>query len=189
APFIPTQKNFCFGVDFWWGKVLNIVTKGQSMANDGKQAVEGAAGPGLLVGRFDHNLDLKRRLIVPAGWRELMGSPDYVYVFPDPNERCLNIIPPAEMEGRLEKLRQRALFDKKAGVAQRIIGENAEQAFLDVQGRIRIRDRLLAFAGLDKTVVMIGAMNRIQLWSPVTQPGQETVDQKALAAACGDIEF
>ena len=168
---------------------MNNVTKGQAMAFANKQVVVGAVGPGLLVGRFDHNLDLKRRLIVPAGWRELMGSPDYVYVFPDTNERCLNIIPPAEMEGRLEKLRQRALFDKKAGVAQRVIGENAEQAFLDVQGRIRIRDRLLAFAKLEKTVVMIGAMNRIQLWSPVLQPEKETVDQTSLSTACSDIEF
>lgn len=153
------------------------------------QSGEGTSGPGLLVGRFDHALDPKKRLTVPAGWRDLMGSPEYVYVFPDPNETCLNLIPPAEMEGRLEKLRQRALFDKRASVALRVFGENAEQAGLDVQGRIRIRDRLLAFAGLTGTVVMIGAMNRIQLWSPALRPEPETVDQAALAAACEALSF
>ncbi|HOE61204.1 MAG TPA: hypothetical protein P5125_06615 [Kiritimatiellia bacterium] len=159
------------------------------MAFVGGQSGGGASGPGLLVGRFDHALDPKRRLTVPAGWRDLMGSPAYVYVFPDPNETCLNLIPPAEMEGRLEKLRQRALFDKSASSALRVFGENAEQAVLDVQGRIRIRDRLLAFAGLKDTVVMIGAMNRIQLWSPALRPDTETVDQAALAQACETLAF
>jgi MraZ protein len=153
------------------------------------QVAAAASGPGLLVGRFDHALDPKKRLTVPAGWRDLMGSPAYVYVFPDPNETCLNLIPPAEMEGRLEKLRQRALFDKRAGEALRVFGENAEQAVLDVQGRIRIRDRLLAFAGLSDKVVLIGALNRVQLWSPILWPETETVDQAALAAACETLDF
>jgi len=159
------------------------------MAFANGQSAVAAAGPGLLVGRFDHALDPKRRLTVPAGWRDLMGSPAYVYVFPDPNEKCLNLIPPAEMEGRLEKLRQRALFDKSASSALRVFGENAEQAVVDVQGRIRIKDRLLAFAKLTDTVVMIGAMNRVQLWSPELRPEAETVDQAALAAACEALAF
>ena len=58
-----------------------------------------------------------------------------------------------------------------------------------MQGRIRIRDRLLAFAGLKDTVVMIGAMNRIQLWSPALRPDTETVDQAALAQACETLSF
>lgn len=169
--------------------MLNNVTKGQIMAFAGGQSAVAAAGPGLLVGRFDHALDPKRRLTVPAGWRDLMGSPAYVYVFPDPNETCLNLIPPIEMEGRLEKLRQRALFDKQASLALRVFGENAEQAMLDVQGRIRIKDRLLGFAGLKDKVVMIGAMNRVQLWSPALQPESEKVDQAALVAACASLNF
>ena len=148
-----------------------------------------AAGPGLLVGRFEHALDPKKRLTVPAGWRDLMGAPQYVYVFADPHERCLNLIPPVEMEGRMEKLRQRSLFDKKLVPFLRYLGENAEQAVVDVQGRIRICDRLLKFAQLDGTVVMVGALNRVQLWSPASLPAEETVNQAALAEACETLEF
>ena len=118
-----------------------------------------------------------------------MGSPQYIYVFPDPNELCLNLIPPAEMEGRLEKLRQRALFDKTLGPALRFFGENAEQVMLDVQGRVRIRDRLLDFAKLKDTVVMIGSMNRIQLWAPSLMPETKVIDQGRLAKACESLEF
>jgi MraZ protein len=91
--------------------------------------------------------------------------------------------------GGWRSCRQRSLFDRRACEALRVFGENAEQAVLDVQGRIRIRDRLLAFAGLSGKVVMIGAMNRVQLWSPALRPEAETVDQAALAAACEALEF
>ena len=159
------------------------------MVSLGGQSAGTAAGSGLLVGRFDYALDPKTRFTIPAGWRELMGAPAYVYVMPDPRETCLNLLPPAEMEGRLEKLRQRALFDKGASQALRVLGENSEQVALDVQGRIRIKDRLLKFAGLEETVVMVGALNRVQLWSPALRPEEETVDQAKLAEACDALNF
>jgi MraZ protein len=93
------------------------------------------------------------------------------------------------MEGRLEKLREKALFDKHASEAMRIIGENSEQLTVDIQGRIRVRDRLLNFAGIDDTVVMIGAFNRIQIWSPALRPDVEKVDQKTLADAVDQLQF
>ncbi|MEI7901063.1 MAG: hypothetical protein WCK89_12495 [bacterium] len=159
------------------------------MAMTSGQSAVTTTGSGLLVGRFEHAMDPKKRLTVPAGWRDLMGAPSYVYVIPDPNEKCLNLIPPAEMEGRLEKQRQRALFDKKSSVAVRVFGENSEQVLLDVQGRIRIRDKLLAFAQLTDKVVMIGAMNRVQLWSPTLRLDEEVIDQLKLAEACEVLEF
>jgi MraZ protein len=159
------------------------------MVSTGAQIAGTAAGSGLLVGRFDHALDPKKRFTIPAGWRELMGSPAYVYIMPDPRDKCLNLLPPAEMEGRLEKLRQRALFDKGAGSALRVLGENSEQVMLDVQGRIRIKDRLLKFALLEEKVVMVGALNRVQLWSPALLPEEETVDQAKLAEACEALNF
>ncbi len=159
------------------------------MVSSGGQSAGTLAGPGLLVGRYDHALDPKKRFTIPAGWRELMGTPDYVYIMPDPKEKCLNLLPPAEMEGRLDKLRQRALFDRGASAALRVLGENSEQVMLDVQGRIRIKDRLLKFAMLEETVVMVGALNRVQLWSPALRPDVETVDQAAFAEACEVLQF
>lgn len=159
------------------------------MASSGVQSVGATAGQGFLVGRFDHAMDPKRRFTIPAGWRDLMGSPAYVYIIPDPTETCLNLLPPAEMEGRLDKLRQRALFDKGASVALRVLGENSEQVMLDVQGRIRIKDRLLKFAMLEEKVVMIGALNRVQLWSPTLRPDVETINQTQLEEAYSVLNF
>lgn len=146
-------------------------------------------GRGLLVGRFDHALDPKKRLTIPSNWREIMGQPAYVYVMPDFDHPCLNLLSPLEMERRLESLRQRALFEDGLGEALAELGEHAEQLPLDVQGRIRIRDRLLAFAQLDDQVVLIGAANRVQIWAPKLRPERERVDQARLAEAYRNVKF
>lgn len=108
----------------------------------------------------------KKRLTVPAGWRDLMGAPQYVYVFADPHEaRCLNLIPPAGMEGRLRS-RGAVRFSTKALVpflrARRERGAGGG-------GRAGPHPDLRPapqLARLDGTVVMVGALNRVQLWSP-----------------------
>jgi MraZ protein len=158
------------------------------MGPEGQEKTE-TGGRGLLLGRFDHALDPKKRLTIPSNWRELMGQPAYVYVMPDFDLLCLNLLAPFELERRMEGLRQRALFEDGLGEGLAELGESAEQLPLDVQGRIRIRDRLLEFAQLSEQVVMIGAANRIQLWSPKLRPERATVDQGRLAAAYRNIKF
>jgi len=146
---------------------------------------------GCFAGRFDHNLDPKYRITIPAPWREIMGPSGYVYVMPDPYLKCLNLLTIDEMSVRLEKLRQKALFDPASGEALRVIGENSEQLQWDVQGRIRIRDRLLAFPDLKlkEPVVMIRAVNRVQLWSASLRPEEPEVDQAKLAGAVQQVVF
>ena len=145
------------------------------------------AGAGFLLGRFDHALDPKKRFTIPAGWRQVLGNPSYVFVMPDNARRCLNIIPQEEMESKLAKLREKALFDPSLSRALHVIGANSEQLALDVQGRIRISDKLLQFANLTTTVAMVGAVRRIELWAPEALPPEDKVDQaefgEALAAA------
>lgn len=148
-----------------------------------------ASTSGVLVGRFDHALDPKRRLTIPAEWRSVMGAPDYVYVFPDPSEPCLDLIPPAEMEVRLAKLREAALFDPEMNAALQAIGENAEQLVLDVQGRIRICDKLLSFAGLDETVAMVGSIRVVKLWSPKRLAPDSKVDVAKFREAVAKLKF
>ncbi len=161
------------------------------MSKKGEQnilAVNGAVS-GVLVGRFDHALDPKRRFTIPSEWRSLMGNPTYVYVMPDPKERCLDLIPAAEMEVRLNALREKALFDPALNRALQIIGASSEQLALDIQGRIRVCDKLLQFANLTTTVAMVGSVRMIKLWSPEKLPPEDKVEQKSLAAALEEVGF
>ena len=161
------------------------------MSKVGKQSIAESiqADSGVLVGRSDHALDPKKRLTIPSEWRVVMGNPEYVYVMPDRKERCLNLIPKAEMEARLGKLREKALFDPALNRALQVIGANSEQLVLDVQGRIRICDKLLQFANLTTTVAMVGSVRMIKLWDPAALAPEETVEQDALDAALDATEF
>ena len=143
----------------------------------------------VLVGRYDHALDPKKRLTIPSEWRDAMGSPNYVYVMPDPSEKCLNLIPAAEMETRLQKLREKALFDPQCNRALQVIGANADQLTLDVQGRIRVRDKLLQFANLTTTVAMVGSVRMIKLWDPRALAPEDRIEQAALAEALKEVGF
>ncbi len=142
-----------------------------------------AADSSVLVGRCDHALDPKRRLTIPSVWRKAMGNPEYVYVMPDRKEKCLNLMPKAEMDVLLQKIREKALFDPALNRVYQVIGSVSEQLDLDVQGRIRISDRLLQFANLTTTVAMLGSFRMIKLWSPEALPPENEIDTKELDAA------
>ncbi len=144
---------------------------------------------GVFTDRHDHALDSKKRFTIPSEWRSLMGNPKFVYVMPDPREKCLHIIPQAEMEGRLAKLRERALFDPALAPLLQTIGSSSEMPLLDVQGRIRISDKLLQFANLTTTVAMVGSVRTIKLWNPAALAPVGEVDQTALAAALEKAAF
>lgn len=148
---------------------------------------EGRAG--MLLGRFPHRLDPKRRITIPATLRNRMGNPSYVYVMPDLNNlQCLNILPPDELESRLSRLRAAALSDRRVAEFVTRVGSISESLDVDVQGRIRIREKLLEHVRVAKDVVLIGALNRIQVWAAEQAP----VEDEALATfveAAKEINF
>jgi len=161
------------------------------MSKESRQSVAESAVvlTGGFVGRYDHALDPKKRFTIPSEWRKLMGDPEFVYVMPDPVERCVNIIPPVEMESRIAKLRERALFDPALAPVLDKIGSSSEMPSLDVQGRIRISDKLLQFANLTTTVAMVGAVRLIKLWDPSALEPADKVDQEGLRAALAAAGF
>ena len=105
----------------------------------------------------------------------------------EPRPDCL--IPPAEMEARLVKLRERALFDPSLAKALQTIGSVSEQLTLDVQGRIRVSDKLLQFANLTTTVAMVGSVRLIKLWNPSALGSGDSVDQTAFGKAAKELGF
>ena len=160
------------------------------MSKVGNESVAlSTVGKGVLVGRFDYNLDPKKRFTIPSEWRAAMGNPAYVYVMPDPDSRCLDLIPAAEMEVKLEELRKQALFDPTYAAAFDVLAGNSQQATLDVQGRIRVCDKLLQFANLTTTVAMVGSFRKAKLWDPQALKPADKVDQAEIAKAVKLLRF
>ena len=139
-----------------------------------------------LLGRADHRLDPKRRFTIPTDWYERMGRPPQVYVMPSLShlqgtERCLDIFCPTEFDRRMEAFRHAALSDAaKAGFTSRI-GELISCVAVDTMNRIRVKDSLLAFAGLSSDVVLIGAGFHIEVWSLANRPRLDGSEADVLA--------
>lgn len=132
-------------------------------------------GSGVLFGRHDFALDPKRRLTIPSEWRGVYSG-GVVYVMPDRRERCLNLYPKAEMDAFLDQLRQKALLDPALNRVFAKIGAVSQQLSFDVQGRIRICDKLLQFANLTTTVAMVGSFRMVKLYAPEVLGPEDAVD-------------
>lgn len=119
----------------------------------------------LFVGSYHHALDPKRRLIIPSSWRALLGESPRLYVLPHPDRTCLHLYTLQEMNRRLSQLRAASAVDASDEQAVRAIMATADSLAVDAQGRVRIKDELLAHAEVSSKVVLVGTLTRIELWS------------------------
>ncbi len=139
---------------------------------------------GSLLGSFAFRLDPKRRITIPAVLRNRMGSPSIVYVLPSLNgSKCLEVFQPEAFESRLEELNRASLTDADVAEFVTMVGRVSETLDVDVQGRIRISDNLLDHIGVDRDVVIIGAMNRLQIWAAGSEPSFGEAFSKVVSAA------
>lgn len=119
----------------------------------------------LFVGSFHHSLDPKRRLIIPSSWRSQLDDAPRLYVFPHPERKCLYLYTLQEMNRRLQKLRGASTVDADDEQAVRAMTASADALSVDSQGRVRIKDELLAHAEVESKVVLVGTLTRIELWA------------------------
>ncbi|MFC1452563.1 division/cell wall cluster transcriptional repressor MraZ [Verrucomicrobiota bacterium] len=123
-------------------------------------------GQGVFVGQFEHNLDPKKRLTIPAEWRIQTGKSKGLYILPNVRMGCLNVLQASEMVLRIQKMREHPISDEQAQIFARHLGSRSDLVSWDSQGRIRVSDLLLDFAGLADRVVMLGAFVKFELWNP-----------------------
>ena len=93
------------------------------------------------------------------------------------------------MESRLEELKKQPISSAELNALLDAIGENSEMLEFDVQGRIRISDRLLAYAKLKGAVVMKGAVRMATIWPAEETPAESAVDVAKLGAAMAKLQF
>jgi len=119
------------------------------------------AGPRFFTGSFDHLIDDKNRLVLPAPFRPRLAGGAYL----GPLDGCLGLWPDDEIE---------AVFAKwDDAVALGIVSEEAAEAFVastfpvqpDAQGRIVVHKALRAFGELAGPVMVVGARSRLGVWA------------------------
>ncbi len=120
----------------------------------------------MLTGTYNHALDAKGRLIVPARLREDLGEG---FVITRNMDKCLSIYPAHEWQNLTEKLNGLPLISSEpARKINRVICGNSSICEVDKQGRILIPQHLREYAGLKKDVTLVGANRLVEVWDSDT---------------------
>ena len=116
----------------------------------------------MLMGEYNHTIDAKGRLIVPAKFREILGDE---FVVTKGLDNCLFVYPNDEWQKFEEKLQTLPLTNKNARQFTRFFLAGAASVEVDKQGRILLPSVLRECAGMAKDVVLVGVASRIEIWS------------------------
>ncbi|HMA34975.1 MAG TPA: division/cell wall cluster transcriptional repressor MraZ [Chloroflexia bacterium] len=115
----------------------------------------------MFLGRFDHVLDDKGRLAIPARFRA--GLQDGM-VITRGTDRCLYLFPVSTWTGIASRLDALPMGDPNARNLRRAAFAAAEPADLDKQGRVVLSERLRKYGGLESTVAVVGMNSYIEVW-------------------------
>ena len=115
----------------------------------------------MLTGEFNHSIDAKGRLIIPSKLREDLGED---FLITKGFDHCLFVYPNSEWKALETKLKALPLNNPNARKLTRFLVGSAVDGGVDKQGRVLISSALREFAGLDKEVVLVGVLNRVEIW-------------------------
>ncbi|MBO5412832.1 MAG: division/cell wall cluster transcriptional repressor MraZ [Clostridia bacterium] len=116
----------------------------------------------MLIGEYEHSIDTKGRLIMPSKLKEDIGEK---FVVTKGLDGCLFVYSQTEWKTFEDKLRAFPLTNKDARALVRFFLAGAMECEIDKQGRFLIPGNLREFAGLEKEVVVIGVLDKIEIWS------------------------
>ena len=116
----------------------------------------------MFMGEFHHNIDEKGRLVIPNKFRSELGNN---FIITRGLENCLYVYSMNEWNSLVAKLKSLPFTKKDARIFIRSFFSGATECEFDRQGRINITSPLVSYAGIDKECVIIGANDRIEIWS------------------------
>ena len=118
-------------------------------------------------GSFDHSLDGKGRVIIPASFREALGE-DFTITI-NPNKTAVAIYPKEVWDRQLERLSRINPMDRVGLQYERyLMSVSFSGNSMDAQGRVLIPARLRAKIGLTRDIVFVGLNQTIEIWDAET---------------------
>jgi MraZ protein len=115
------------------------------------------------MGTYTPKLDDKGRLILPAKFRERLAEG---LVVTQGQEKCLDVWPEDVFMETAARAQTRGMTARRDRDYARMLFASAEEGKPDKQGRISITPPLREYASLTRDVVVIGAMDRVEIWDP-----------------------
>jgi len=139
----------------------------------------GTSAMARFVGNFEHTIDEKGRLILPSSFRAKLADGAFI----TPLDHCLAILPAEEFDRMAERLEEQVASGQVEVNALRHFASQADEVTPDAQGRVRLLPHLRALGGLDRNVVVTGALRRIEIWDTERWSSLGDAGAEQLAAA------
>lgn len=119
----------------------------------------------MFYGEYEHSLDKKGRLILPAKFRDAAKT-NYIEKFYITRglDNCLFMFPEEEWKTQEAKFKSMPFTKSQTRKFNRLYFSGAQEAVFDRQGRVLIPKYLKEFAGIRRDVMIIGVSNRIEIW-------------------------
>lgn len=129
------------------------------------------------TGEYRYSLDNKGRINIPSKFRSALSKlSNENFVITKGMDSCIVAYPLEEWQIRVESgLRELSSTSSKNRKLVRSITRFANTVKLDAQGRIQITPNLKEYADLEKEVIIIGVVNKIEIWNPVNLSKMEDI--------------
>ena len=138
----------------------------------------------MFFGTYTPRLDEKGRIFLPAKFRDELAEG---LVITRGQERCLYVWSMEEFGKLTERMRQQPLGDRAARDYVRMFFAGASDETPDKQGRITVPQMLRDYASLTRDCVVIGAMNRIEVWDAAAWQAYSDQQEQAFADLSEDV--
>ena len=140
----------------------------------------------MFIGEYQHALDSKNRMIVPSKLREELGNK---FVVTKGLDGCLYAYPQDEWKNLEEKMKTLPLTNRDARSFVRFFFAGACEIEMDKQGRGLIPQNLKEYAGIEKEIVSIGVLTRVEIWSKEKwqEYNDSNVDFESIAEKMSDL--
>ena len=116
----------------------------------------------MFIGEYQHTIDSKGRLFIPARFREGLGDK---FILTKGLDGCLFVYPPKEWTAIEQKMRSLPFTRADARAFVRFFFSGATDCEVDKQGRILIPATLREYAGLEKESMVVGISSRVEIWA------------------------
>ncbi len=117
---------------------------------------------------YEHGVDEKRRVQIPAKWRPSEPGVEFTMVlWPKAKDGpCLRVLPPEQMAALMEDIDAMPNTDPNKTVLKRFIGSESVQVGVDKSGRICLPEKMANAAGITTEAVLVGLLDRFEIWNP-----------------------
>ena len=116
-------------------------------------------------GQYKDSVDAKGRVSIPAKLRKHLSA-DANETFVQGTALCIDLYPLDQWQKFEEKLLQLNPFQPNEAKFIRMILQHASEDSFDSQSRILIPQKLLEYAKIEKEVIILGALKKIEVWNP-----------------------